>query len=405
MSDTIRVNMMGEFAIFINERKMDQLVNKSRKGVALMQYLILHRNEPVPNYRLLENLWTNDQSSNPENALKTLVSRMRAILNQIHDNLGACIVAERGAYRWQCMEGMTVDVYEIDELFLQLGGVKELTSEVSEKYALLLKRYSGDLLQGSEQADWALARAVNLHNQYLNAVHKYIDLLKEAENYDEAINVCRMALDVDAFDEQLHLELMSALTKAKRNNEALLQYKHVTNLHFRYLGVQPPAAIQEFYKQIVQAGKTLDFNLDTIRNELREHGEVRGAFVCEYAVFKEIFNLQMRNLERLGSTMFLGLIMISAISGNTLDPLKQNDIMTGLLDILKTNLRKGDTITHFSPTLYALLLPTVNYSTGNMVMERVKRFFYRRYPNSNIMFSYRVGPLSSDGKVTLPTPK
>ena len=69
--------------------------------------------------------------------------------------------------------------------------------------------------------------------------------------------------------------------------------------------------------------------------------------------------------------------------------------MNGLLEILRANLRKGDTITHFAPTIFALLLPTVNYTTGNMVMERVKRLFYRKYPNSNIPFSYRVGPLSS----------
>ena len=70
--------------------------------------------------------------------------------------------------------------------------------------------------------------------------------------------------------------------------------------------------------------------------------------------------------------------------------------MTGLLEILKRNLRKGDTITHFAPTIFALLLPTVNYTTGNMVMERVKRLFYRRYPNSNVVFNYRVGPLTSE---------
>lgn len=70
--------------------------------------------------------------------------------------------------------------------------------------------------------------------------------------------------------------------------------------------------------------------------------------------------------------------------------------MNGTLEILKSNLRKGDTITHFSPTIFALLLPTVNYTTGNMVMERVKQLFYKKYPNSSIPFNYRIGPLSSD---------
>ena len=104
----------------------------------------------------------------------------------------------------------------------------------------------------------------------------------------------------------------------------------------------------------------------------------------------------MRKLERLGATMFLAVIMVSALNGQAMEPIKQDNIMSGLLEILKQNLRKGDTITHFSPTIFALLLPSVNYTTGNMVMERVKRLFYRKYPNSNVAFNYRVGPLSSE---------
>ena len=220
-------------------------------------------------------------------------------------------------------------------------------------------------------------------------------LLKAAERYNEIIDVCRAALDVDAFDETLHLQLMNALVKTCRNHEALMQYKHVTNLHFRYLGVQPPEGIQEFYKQIMQAGDTLEMNIDAIREELQEYGEVSGAFVCEYAVFKEIYNLQMRNLERLGSSMFIALLMVSSMDSKPLNPLKLNDVMKGLLKVLTANLRKGDTITQFSPTQYALLLPTVDYDSGKAVMERLKRKFYQAYPNSNYMLTYRLGPLST----------
>ena len=49
--------------------------------------------------------------------------------------------------------------------------------------------------------------------------------------------------------------------------------------------------------------------------------------------------------------------------------------------------------------IIALLLPTVNYNTGGMVLERIKRVFYRSYPNSNIVFNYRVGPLTTQGKL------
>ena len=398
MAERIHIQMMDSFAIYINEQQKDQMINKSRKGITLMQNLILHEGQQVPNHRLLAMLWPDEKSSNPENALKTLVSRVRATLNQLSPGMGSCIVADRGAYHWENLPGMTVDVYEIEEIFQQLAVCKD--DEVQRRLLSkrLLELYKGDLLVNAEQNEWVLARATAMHGRYMAAVYAYVDMLKHQEDYREIINVCRAALDVDNFDDQLHMDLMSALIKTNRNNEALIQYKHVMHLHYRYLGIQPSEDMQEFYKQIVNAGKTLEFNLESIRSELRESGEQRGAFICEYAVFKEIFNLQMRNLERLGSTMFLAVIMVSNINGQPMDTIKQENIMSGLLELLKQNLRKGDTITHFSPTILALLLPTVNYTTGNIVMERVKRLFFAKYPNSNVAFNYRVGPLSSDMK-------
>ncbi len=40
-------------------------------------------------------------------------------------------------------------------------------------------------------------------------------------------------------------------------------------------------------------------------------------------------------------------------------------------------------------------LPTVNDNTGEIVMERLKQMFYRRFPNSNVLLSYRIAPLST----------
>lgn len=395
MSDMIRIQLMDTFAIYINEIKKDQLVNPSRKGVTLIQFLMINRGQPVSNRRLMDALWTEEGSSNPENALKTMISRIRALLNQVSPNLGKCIVADHGAYRWQNAPGMTVDLYEIEDIFDDVNRYREDFARLRTLYARLMKLYTGDLLQRSEQNEWAMAQATALHTKYMAAVYAYVELLKQDNNYSEVINVCRAALDVDNFDDRLHMELMTALIKTNRNNEAMLQYKHVMHLHYRYLGIQPSGEMRDFYKQIVHAGNTLEFNLESIRNELRESSEQRGAFVCEYAVFKEIFNLQMRNLERLGSTMFLAVIMVSSIGGQPMDSIKQDNVMQSLMELLKQNLRKGDTVTHISPTIVALLLPTVNYQTGAMVMERIKRLFYRQYPNSNVAFNYRVGPLSS----------
>ena len=154
--------------------------------------------------------------------------------------------------------------------------------------------------------------------------------------------------------------------------------------------------MREFYAQLNRSRRSLKFNLDAIRNELRQSANERGAFVCDYNMFKEIYNLEMRNLERLGTTMFLGVIMIGDADDSQVDYIRQDNIMAGLIEILRVNLRKGDIITHFAPTVVALLLPTVNYDTGSMVMERIRQLFYKRYPNSNIPFHHRLGMLGKD---------
>lgn len=394
MGDVIRIQLMDTFAIYINERRVDTLASKSRKGASLVQLLITNRGKAVPNSRLLSTLWTDEKSSNPENALKTLVSRLRTLLNQISPGLGACLVADRGAYHWECSPGMTVDLYEIDEILEQLQGQIEPEKRI-ELCSRLLKLYPGDLLQSCDHIEWAVVEAATLHEQFMKEMFAYIDLLKLQERHEEIISVCRRALETDNFNDHLHIELMTALIQVNRTSEALQQYKHVVQLDYRYLGVQPSQELQEFYKHIVTSGNTLDFNLAAIRAELRDNDR-REAYVCEYAVFKEIYNLQMRNLERLGASMFLGIVMVRPYDGQMMDSMRQNSIMNGLLQVLSKNLRKGDIITRFAPNMFALLLPTVDYASGHMVMERIKGMFYRQYPNSNIMLDYRVGPLDED---------
>lgn len=390
----IHIELLGDFGVYVDKAKVTELIGKSRKGTALIQYLMLNKDEPVPNAKLYEVLWPDEESSNPENALKTLVSRMRVILNGVAPGFGDSIASARGAYRWKMGDDMTVDYYEVVELIKKLTPGDSLDARAGAEYRRLQHLYKGDLLQGhNAQCEWAVPRAVLLHGQYLKAVYHYIDLLKRIENYEEIVNATRVTLDIDAFDERLHLELLNALTKTDRDNEALQQYKHITNLHYRYLGVQPPAGIQDFYRQIMQARSDLEYNMETIRSELLDSNRAPGAFVCEYAVFKEIYNIQMRNLERLGVPMFLALIRVNSVDGTPLAPLKLDEIMKNLLEILRTNLRKGDAITHYLPAQCAVLLPTADYESGSVAVERIKRVFYQKHPSSNIIFNYRLAPL------------
>ena len=398
MRESIRIRLMGEFIIYINERRAEHMVNKSKKGLALIEYLMVARGQPVSNQRLLSTFWGDERLTNPENALKTLVSRVRAMLSQVSPDLGRCIVADRGAYHWECLPEMTVDLYELEDIFNRLPDMRDGVRK-RETYQRMMLLYRGALLQKSEVNEWVFPRAAALHNQYISAVYGYIEMLKRSgtpEDEQDIVSICRSALEREPFDDRIHIELMRALLKSNNAAEAKAQFEEVMHLHYHYLNVKPSRELMAFYDEIVEASKNIELNLESICKQLYQSSREQGAFVCDFPVFREIFNLQIRNIERLDSTMFLGAVMVSKINGEQMESVKQENVMRGLMDILRSNLRKGDVITHFSPTMVAMLLPTVDYSTGDSVMERLKKKFYQKYPNSNVLFSYRIAPLSAE---------
>lgn len=394
MENSVRMQMMGNYLFYIDEQRIENPVSKTRKGSALMMFLILNRGKPVANQRLLRKLWPSNTVTNPENALKTLVSRLRTMLNQMAPGLGKSIVSDRGAYHWEQLDGVKIDVLEILDIFDDLARTRD-DEEIKDLCQRLLNLFKGDLYQTGD-LDEESAYAEQLHRQYLNAVYQYLDILRKEEAYNDICAVCRTALNVDVFDDKLHIELMKAMVSLNRVNDAMEQYHHAANMTYRYLGTEPSESMQAFYRQLNRSRKSMKFNLDAIRNELRNADSDRGAFVCDYNMFKEIYNLEMRNLERLGTTMFLGIIMIGDADDSHINYIQQDNIMNGLIEILRENLRKGDIITHFAPTIVAVLLPTVNYETGSMVIERARLLFYKRYPNSSIPFHHRLGMLGPD---------
>lgn len=400
MRDRIHIQLLDSFTLHINGVPQNQLMSRSRKGIMLMAYLILNNGQPVSNQRLFNDLWPEENSGNPLNSLKTMVCRTRALLNQLSDGLGDCISAERGAYRWKMLPGVTVDLYEIEDIYGRLAAAKDDDAETCRLTKRLIELYKGDLMQDSDTYGWMAARAESLREGYLSAVYGYLNILTAEERYEDIIDACRSALAVQNSDDRLNMELIAALVKTNHGSEAMQQYKNVVHRHSQYYSqhccAQASDEMLEYHRQIVHTGKMLEINLDSIRNELKEAGEQRGAFICDHNVFREIYNLQIRNLERLGISMFLAIIMVSDADGNALDPFRQEGIMGGLLELLRNNLRKGDTVTHFSPTILALLLPAVNYNSGNQVMERIRTLFYQKYPSTDIVFNYRIRSLGDD---------
>ena len=390
-NQTIEIYMLGRFRLVVGGKDIASLFAGSKKKLSLLEYLVLNQKKSVSVTELFETIWPEDENANPESSLKTLVSRLRATLAR--EGLERAIETRGGTYYWALPA--YVDVFEFEEVCTAVKGVKELSVQTVRDYERILALYKGNLLPDSSTEAWVFSRSNYYREQYLKYAGEYARLLLASERFEDASRVCRVALNIDAFDSALNLGLMTALVKLGKNREALAQYEHTTQMHYAYLGEQPSEEILDFYKELIRVDNETDSNIDEIVSDLADGEEEGGAFVCEYAIFKDIYQLHMRNLKRMGASMFIVLTTLSTIDHEPFAPFVLDKLMRELLDCLKNNLRGGDTVSRFGPSQFAILLPMVDYDKGRIAMERVKNAFYRKCHNANFLLNYKLGPIGS----------
>ena len=390
----IKIKMFGNFEILVNGNVVLTQLRQAKKTSQFLEYLILKKDRAVPHEELLEMLWSDKENRNPATALRTLLHRYRSLVEQSDlPELEDSILTARGAYQWNSNLDCEIDVFEFERLCQEARTPGMSNRECIERYLQMLQIYSGPLLTNSAEEMWVVPKSVYYHDLFLESVFTLLDLLKVEEEYDVIVQVCRKAMDVDMFDERLHLELMMALVKTGKKREALSQYYFATDLHYKQLGIQPSGEIRAVYKLIVQADQEMEADIEKVQNMLEEDKDGHGAFVCEYEIFKEIYQLQRRMLERYNGTMFLALLTISNTYEQRFDNLVLDNIMKQLLHVSQTNLRRGDTISRYSVMQYVILLPSVTYETGRLVLDRIKKAFYNEYVKSSVVLTYKLRPL------------
>ena len=101
-SSTVKVYMFDSFEIYIDEVKISSQISHSKKLKNAVIYLILNRNRIVAAQELYGVLWPNEESRNPQSALKTLIHRLRNTFVLSGAPESALFIKSRpGGYRWE----------------------------------------------------------------------------------------------------------------------------------------------------------------------------------------------------------------------------------------------------------------------------------------------------------------
>lgn len=384
---TLQVQMLGQFTLRYGDRTISDSDDRSRRVWSLLAYMLYNHGRSFAQEELIHLYWSNsEKSADPGNALKSIFHRIRTALDKLQPGLGRLLIRRKaGRYFWNNAMPLSLDIEDFEAHFHAAEAAGDDDVRLAE-YQAALALYAGDPLPRMTDEIWTIPIVAYYHSLYTRAAAGAIELLEKQERTAEAVALCRRAIHIEPYQEDLYEHLMRGLLRTGDMKGAMSVYEEMSELLFAHFGVMPSETLRTLYRQATRTVNDRTLTMDEVCSQLEEPAPHGGAMVCEYDFFKILYRAEARSIARNGHSANICLLSVSGKDGEML--------ARRSLDPAMNNLRRGDVIARCSISQYIILLPQANYENSRMVADRLVSAFYRRYPHSPARLRYTVQPLA-----------
>ena len=392
---TLQVQMLGQFTLRYGDRTISDSDDRSRRVWSLLAYMLYNHGRSFAQEELIHLYWSNsEKSADPGNALKSIFHRIRTALDKLQPGLGRLLIRRKaGRYFWNNAMPLSLDIADFEAHFHAAEAAGDDDVRLAE-YQAALALYAGDPLPRMTDEIWTIPIVAYYHSLYTRAAAGAIELLEKQERTAEAVALCRRAIHIEPYQEDLYEHLMRGLLRTGDMKGAMSVYEEMSEQLFAHFGVMPSETLRTLYRQATRTVNDRTLTMDEVCSQLEEPAPHSGAMVCEYDFFKILYRSEVRSIARNGHSANICLLSVSGKDGEMLARRSLDPAMNNLQVLVQNNLRRGDAIARCSISQYIILLPEANYENSRMVADRLVSAFYRRYPHSPARLRYTVQPLA-----------
>lgn len=392
---TLQVQMLGQFTLRYGDRTISDSDDRSRRVWSLLAYMLYNHGRSFAQEELIHLYWSNsEKSADPGNALKSIFHRIRTALDKLQPGLGRLLIRRKaGRYFWNNVMPLSLDIEDFEAHFHAAEAAGDDDVRLAE-YQAALALYAGDPLPRVTDEIWTIPIVAYYHSLYTRAAAGAIELLEKQERTAEAVALCRRAIHIEPYQEDLYEHLMRGLLRTGDMKGAMSVYEEMSEQLFAHFGVMPSETLRTLYRQATRTVNDRTLTMDEVCSQLEEPAPHGGAMVCEYDFFKILYRAEARSIARNGHSANICLLSVSGKDGEMLARRSLDPAMNNLQVLVQNNLRRGDVIARCSISQYIILLPQANYENSRMVTDRLVSAFYRRYPHSPARLRYTVQPLA-----------
>ena len=387
--------MLGQFTLRYGDRTISDSDDRSRRVWSLLAYMLYNHGRSFAQEELIHLYWSNsEKSADPGNALKSIFHRIRTALDKLQPGLGRLLIRRKaGRYFWNNAMPLSLDIEDFEAHFHAAEAAGDDDVRLAE-YQAALALYAGDPLPRMTDEIWTIPIVAYYHSLYTRAAAGAIELLEKQERTAEAVALCRRAIHIEPYQEDLYEHLMRGLLRTGDMKGAMSVYEEMSEQLFAHFGVMPSETLRTLYRQATRTVNDRTLTMDEVCSQLAEPAPHGGAMVCEYDFFKILYRAEARSIARNGHSANICLLSVSGKDGEMLARRSLDPAMNNLQVLVQNNLRRGDVIARCSISQYIILLPQANYENSRMVADRLVSAFYRRYPHSPARLRYTVQPLA-----------
>src|SRR6188472_573863 len=251
---SVRISMTDRLAVEANGTRLDEQRFPGRQGRILFAYLAAQNGRPVPRDELAELLWGEELPATWEKALRVLMTKLRALLNECGIDGASALTSAFGCYQLTLPEGAWIDVHaaanavERAETAFAAGDLDYARAQASTAAELARRVF----LPG-EDGPWVEDQRRDLRDILVRALECLRDAALAGGEFGDAVRYAGEVTELEPFRESSYRALMQAHAAAGDPAEALRVYERCRRFLADELGAYPSPESEAVYRELLRS--------------------------------------------------------------------------------------------------------------------------------------------------------
>jgi YVTN family beta-propeller protein len=246
--------MTEHLAIEANGSRLDEQRFPGRQGRIVFAYLAAQKGRPVPRDELAELLWGEELPATWEKALRVLMTKLRALLEECGLDGSSVLTSAFGCYQLTLPDDAWIDLdaahdaVEQAEQALVAGDLDEARAQASAAAALARRSF----LPG-EDGFWVEEKRRELRETLVRSLACLCEVSLGAGDLADAVRYSEELIELEPYRESGYRRLMRAHAAAGDPAEALRVYERCRRFLADELGTYPSSETETIYRDLLEA--------------------------------------------------------------------------------------------------------------------------------------------------------